>query len=161
MTYPEIKVCIVNLNIVNRAVYVTHSLRLTSGATPADLLAASMAAELISSTYLRTGIGGDRNWDLLCRRRKLYQRSLYNDLFFLFFADSHFIIKSVQLQKSVVICNIALHKGKQEVRLSSKEINLTNDCCSDEAEIQNNLSAKTCPPLWSIRRLGYFLCYCM
>ena len=32
---------------------VTHSLRFTSGTTPADLLAASMAAEPISSTYLR------------------------------------------------------------------------------------------------------------
>ena len=32
---------------------ITCSLRLTSGATPADLLVASMAAEPISSTYLR------------------------------------------------------------------------------------------------------------
>ena len=32
---------------------ITHSLRFTSGATPADLLVASMAAELISSTYLQ------------------------------------------------------------------------------------------------------------
>ena len=34
-------------------VHVTHSLRFTCGATPADLLVASMAAKLISSTYLR------------------------------------------------------------------------------------------------------------
>ena len=32
---------------------ITRSLRFTSGATPADLLAASMAAEPISSTYLQ------------------------------------------------------------------------------------------------------------
>ena len=32
---------------------ITHSLRFTSGATPADLLAASMATEPISSTYLQ------------------------------------------------------------------------------------------------------------
>ena len=36
----------------------------TSSVTPADLLAASMAAELISSMYLRTGIGEAQNWDL-------------------------------------------------------------------------------------------------
>ena len=33
-------------------------LRFTSGVTPADLLAASMVAELFSSPYLRAGIGG-------------------------------------------------------------------------------------------------------
>ena len=37
-------------------VCVTCSLRFTSGVTPADLLVASMAAELVSSTYLRPGI---------------------------------------------------------------------------------------------------------
>ena len=37
---------------------VAHSLRFASGATPADLLAASMAAELFFSTYLRAGISG-------------------------------------------------------------------------------------------------------
>ena len=40
-----------------------HSLIFTSGVTPADLLATSMAAEPFSSTYLQ-GIGGARNWDL-------------------------------------------------------------------------------------------------
>ena len=35
-------------------------LRFTSGVTPANLLAASIAAELISSTYLQAGIGGAR-----------------------------------------------------------------------------------------------------
>ena len=34
-------------------VHVTCSLRFTSGTTPADLMEASMAAELISSTYLQ------------------------------------------------------------------------------------------------------------
>ena len=33
-------------------------LRFTSGVTPADLLVASMAAKLVSSTYLQPGIGG-------------------------------------------------------------------------------------------------------
>ena len=40
------------------------SLRVTSGATPADLLVPSMAAQPFSSTYLVTGIGGARDWDL-------------------------------------------------------------------------------------------------
>ena len=39
-------------------------LRFTSGVTPADLLAASMAAESISSTYLWAGLGGAQNQDL-------------------------------------------------------------------------------------------------
>ena len=43
-------------------------LRFTSGATPADVLVTSMAAKLVSSTYLQAGIGGARNWDLLCHR---------------------------------------------------------------------------------------------
>ena len=47
-------------------VLVTHSLRFTSGATPADLLATSMADRPFSSTCLWAGIGGDQNWDLLC-----------------------------------------------------------------------------------------------
>ena len=40
------------LFVLGRGIHVTHSLRLTSGATPADLLATSMAAKPISSTYL-------------------------------------------------------------------------------------------------------------
>ena len=46
--------------------YILHIfLRFSSGVTPADLLVASMAAELFSSTYLRDGIYEARNWDLL------------------------------------------------------------------------------------------------
>ena len=45
--------------------HVTRSLRFASGASPANLLAASMAAEPFSSMYLRAGIGGARDWDLL------------------------------------------------------------------------------------------------
>ena len=37
--------------------HVTRTLRFTSGVTPADLLAASMAADPFSSMYLRAGIG--------------------------------------------------------------------------------------------------------
>ena len=37
-----------------------HYLRFTSGVTPVDLLAVSMAAELFWSTYLRTSIGRTR-----------------------------------------------------------------------------------------------------
>ena len=48
---------------------------LTSGVTPADLLAASMAAESISSMYLQTGIGGTQNWELSCHRRMLFRLS--------------------------------------------------------------------------------------
>ena len=51
------------------------SLRFSSGATPASLLAASMAAKLIASMYLRAGIGGARNRDLSCWRRMLYRLS--------------------------------------------------------------------------------------
>ena len=45
---------------------VTHSLRFTSGVTPANLLVASMTAKPSSSTYLWAGIGGVQNQDLLC-----------------------------------------------------------------------------------------------
>ena len=45
-----------------RGIHVTHSLRFTSGVTSADLLAASMAAELIFSTYLQR-----HWWDLNTR----------------------------------------------------------------------------------------------
>ena len=41
-------------------------LRFTSGATPADLLAASMAAKLFSPIYLWTSIGGAWDQDLSC-----------------------------------------------------------------------------------------------
>ena len=51
----------------SRSVQVTCSLRFTSGVTPANLLAAGMAAEPISST----GIGGARNQDLLHHRQVL------------------------------------------------------------------------------------------
>ena len=42
----------------SRAEHVAHFLRLTSNATPADLLASSMAVNPISSTYLQPGIVG-------------------------------------------------------------------------------------------------------
>ena len=45
---------------------VTHSLSFTSGATPSDLLVASMAAKPFSSMYLWAGIGRAQNWDLSC-----------------------------------------------------------------------------------------------
>ena len=51
----------------------THFLKFTSGATPANLLVASMAAELISPTYLRADIGGAWNWDHSCCRERLYR----------------------------------------------------------------------------------------
>ena len=41
---------------------VTHSLRLTSGLTPGNLLVASMAAKPISSRYLQAEIGGAQDW---------------------------------------------------------------------------------------------------
>ena len=41
-------------------------LRFTSGATPADLFTASMAAKSFSSRYLWVAIGGAWNWDLWC-----------------------------------------------------------------------------------------------
>ena len=41
-------------------------LRFTSGVTPADILAASMAAKSFSSTYLQTSIGGAWDQNLLC-----------------------------------------------------------------------------------------------
>ena len=41
-------------------------LRFTSGGTPADLLAAIMAAKPFTSTYLQTSIGGAQDQDLSC-----------------------------------------------------------------------------------------------
>ena len=54
----------VSLFTLGRGVRVRRSLRFTSGVTPADLLVASMATELISSTYLQPDIGGARTGDL-------------------------------------------------------------------------------------------------
>ena len=45
-----------------------HSLIFISGVTPADLLAASMAVEPFSSTYLRQDNGGVRNSDDMINR---------------------------------------------------------------------------------------------
>ena len=56
------------------------SLRFTSGVTPTDLLAASMASKLISSTYLWAGIGGAWNWDLSCRKWTLYRLYSYEKI---------------------------------------------------------------------------------
>ena len=42
--------------------HVTHFLRFTSGAMPANLLVARMAAEPFSSMYLKAGIGGIKTW---------------------------------------------------------------------------------------------------
>ena len=39
-------------------IHITCYLRFTSGATPADLLAASLVADLFSTMYLQAGIGG-------------------------------------------------------------------------------------------------------
>ena len=52
--------------ILGGGIHDTHSLRFTSGVTPADLLVASLEAELFSTTYLSAGIGGAHNWDLSC-----------------------------------------------------------------------------------------------
>ena len=43
---------------LGRGIHVTCCLRFTSGVTPANLLAASMAAKPVSSTYLRADVGG-------------------------------------------------------------------------------------------------------
>ena len=59
------------LFLLGRGIHVTHSLRFTSGTTPANLSAASMASKLISSTYLWADIGGTWNHDLLCNRQML------------------------------------------------------------------------------------------
>ena len=65
------------------SIHVTHSLRFISGVTPADLFAASMAAEPFSSTYLWVGIGGSRNLDLCaattsgCETRQTLYRLSY------------------------------------------------------------------------------------
>ena len=45
-------------NVLGGGIHVTCYLRFTSGATPADLLAASMAVKPFSSTYLQACIGG-------------------------------------------------------------------------------------------------------
>ena len=50
-------------------------LKFTSGAIPANLLEASMAVKLISSTYLWPGTGGTQTGNLSCHRRTLYRLS--------------------------------------------------------------------------------------
>ena len=54
------------LFVFSGGILVTHTLRFTSGATPADHLVASIAAKPFSPTYLWAGIGWAWNWDLLC-----------------------------------------------------------------------------------------------
>ena len=54
------------LFVLSRGVYVTCSLRFTSGGIPTDLLVASIVAESFSTMYLQAGIGGARNHDLSC-----------------------------------------------------------------------------------------------
>ena len=54
---------------LGRDVHVTCSLRFTSGVTPADLLAASMAVELISSTHPSPGINSAQKGDLSHHRQ--------------------------------------------------------------------------------------------
>ena len=56
---------------LNRGIHVAHSLKFTSCVTPADLLAASKAAETISSTYLQAGIGGAQCTSSCARQRYL------------------------------------------------------------------------------------------
>ena len=56
------------LIMLGRGVHVIHFLRFTSGVAPADLLAANMAVELFSFTYLGAGTGGVQNWDLSCHQ---------------------------------------------------------------------------------------------
>ena len=57
---------------LGRGICVTCSLTFTSGVTPANLLATSMAAELISSIYLESGT---QMGDLSLHRWMLYQMS--------------------------------------------------------------------------------------
>ena len=55
--------------------HLAEAYRFTSDATHADLLEATLAGKLISSMYLRAGIGGVRNRDLSCHRRTIYRLS--------------------------------------------------------------------------------------
>ena len=68
-----------SLSALGGGIHFTHSLRFTSGVTPADLLAASMTAEPISSTYLWPGIGGAWMGDL--SRQRLYRLSYAGSAF--------------------------------------------------------------------------------
>ena len=60
---------------LDRGIHIIQSLRFTSGVTPADLLAASMATELISFPYLQVCIGGAWDWEKLHHIRMLYRLS--------------------------------------------------------------------------------------
>ena len=62
---------------LGRGVRVTRSLRLTPGATPADLLVDSMAAEPISSTYLWNSLSFDVNRNSLCLFWDIDRQSLW------------------------------------------------------------------------------------
>ena len=75
------------LSALGGGIHFTHSLRFTSGVTPADLLAASMTAEPISSIYLEPGIGGDQTGDLSLHRWMLYWLSYAGQL-----ANEHFSV---------------------------------------------------------------------
>ena len=64
-----------SLFALGKGIHITHSLIFTSGATSADLLAASIDAEPISSTYLWPGIGGTWTGDFSIHRRTLCRLS--------------------------------------------------------------------------------------
>ena len=83
------------LFMLDRGIHVTRSLRFTSGATPANLLVASMAAEPFFSTYLQAGFGGAQNWNLSCHccltvwdQADSLPTKLYTICYFIFFVFS-------------------------------------------------------------------------
>ena len=75
---------------LERGICVTCSLRFTCGVTPANLLAASMVAEPLFSTYLWLGIGGAQTGDLSCHRQRLCRLSYAGSTYFTFLTVGKF-----------------------------------------------------------------------
>ena len=111
--------------------HVSCSLKFTSGATPADLLMASMAADQISSTYLQAGIGEGQNHDLSCHRWMLNRLS-YAGFINWFDLVIKFIIDNFRQTKNyvhfqLIIIFVYFHSGRvRQLRFTKRIQNHQN-----------------------------------
>ena len=115
---------------------VKHSLGCTSGATPADLLSASMVAEPISSTYLQR-----HWWDLNGRPLAPWANAQPTELCRLELTRN----ESWKLNIQVMLDCIAIAKWKQNQWLW----NTTNDKHACQSWIYLPKSTKICYNIWA------------
>ena len=111
------------------SIHVTCSLRFTSGATPANLLVASMGAKLLPSTSLWAGIGGAWKRDLSCCRRTLYRLSYVDSAVFEISLFHHHRVSSRPAFFCVIIFRvqtIGREHGRKRIRTKTAITDVTN-----------------------------------